>query len=330
MKGRYNIEKGSYNFNFQSLIKKPFELLPDVGSYIEWTGDPFNANIHIVAQYTAQNVSLSDLVNGQGQLSGTVQGYRGDVYVVATLTQKLTKPDIAFSLGFPTGNSITNDPTFQIFLSKLASNDNEMLKQVTWLIVFGSFAPYGENFASGGGSNDNLVRSAGLNTISEKISSEVSRMVNSAFSKIGLQFNISASTYSSSTLYYGATSNRLDRQAIDLKFNKSLLNGKLIVTVGSGFDFNISNASAIQSNNFQWLPDLSVQILLARNPIKGTQLKAIVFNKSSLDVNSASGGIGRVTRQGISISYSFDILGEKPPMDKKDSTYRFARPRRGN
>ncbi len=319
MKGRYNIEGGSYNFNFQSLIKKPFELLADAGSYIEWTGDPYNANIHIAARYTAQNVSLSDLVSGQGQLSGAVQAYRGDVYVIATLTQKLTKPDIKFSLDFPQGSAVTNDPTFQIFLNKLSSNDNqnEMLKQVTWLIVFGSFAPYGENL--GGGTNDNLVRSAGINTISQKISDEVSRMVNSAFSKIGLQFNISASTYSSSTLLYGATGNRLDRQAIDFKFNKSLLNGKLIITVGSGFDFNISNASAIQSNNFQWLPDISMQILLSRNPVKGTQLKAIIFNRSSLDVNNSSGGIGRRIRQGISISYSFDIIGDRQPADKKDS-----------
>jgi len=329
IKGRYNVERGNYNFNFQSLIKKPFELIPDAGSYIEWTGDPYNANIHIAAQYTAQNVRLSDLVNGQGQLSGTVQAYRGDVYVIATLTQKLTKPEITFSLGFPQGNSITNDPTFQIFLSKLASQgyENEMLKQVTWLIVFGSFAPFGENLG-GGSTNDLLVRSAGINTISEKISDGVNRMVNSAFSKIGLQFNISASTYSSSSLLYGATGNRLDRQAIDFKFNKSLMNGKLIITVGSGFDFNISNASAIQSNNFQWLPDISAQILLSRNTMKGTQLKAIIFNKSSLDVNSSSGGIGRRTRQGISISYSFDILGEKQPIDRRDTTIIFGRPRR--
>ncbi len=316
MKGRYNIEGGRYDFNFQSLIKKPFDLLPDAGSFIEWTGDPYNANIHIAAQYTASNVSLGELVNGQAQLSGTVQAYRGDVYVIATLTDKLTKPDIKFSLAFQQNSAINNDPTFQIFLEKLQGNDNEMLKQVTWLIVFGSFAPYGQGLGS---TNDNLVRSAGINTISQKISDEVNNMVNSAFSKIGLQFNVSASTYSSSTIYGStATGNRLDRQSIDFKFNKSLLNGRLVVTVGSGFDFNISNASAIQSNNFQWLPDISMQILLARNPVKGTQLKAIVFNKSSLDVNSSSGGIGRRIRQGISISYSFDISRDKPTADKKD------------
>ncbi|HWB25249.1 MAG TPA: translocation/assembly module TamB domain-containing protein [Chitinophagaceae bacterium] len=319
MKGRYNIEQGTYDFNFQSLIKKPFILPPDAGSYIEWTKDPYDANIHINAQYTAHNVSINDLIgNGTYQLGGAVQGYRGDVYVIAKLTQKLTRPNIDFSIDFPPESAIKNDQNFRLFLSKLESQPDEKLKQVTWLIVFGAFAPYGEGV--GGGNNDNLVRSAGINTISQKISDEVNKMVAGVFSRVGLEFNVSTSTYSSSSLYgTSAAGNRLDRQNIDLKLNKSLLNGKLIVTVGSGFDFNISNATAVQSGNFQWLPDISVQILLARNAYRGTQLKAIVFNKSSLDVSSSGGGIGRRIRQGVSISYSFDFPIEKQRSNSPDS-----------
>ncbi|HVX52478.1 MAG TPA: translocation/assembly module TamB domain-containing protein [Chitinophagaceae bacterium] len=316
MKGRYNIERGTYNFDFQSLVKKPFVLLPGAGSYIEWTKDPYDANINITAQYTAQNVSINDLIsNGAYQLSGAASAYRGDVYVIAHLTQKLTKPNITFSIDFPEESAIKNDQNFRLFLKRLDSEPDEKLKQVTWLIVFGSFAPYGEGL---GGGNDNLVRSAGINTISQKISDEVNRMVAGVFSRLGFDFNVSASTYSSSQLGAGGSSNRLDRQNIDLKLNKSLLNGKLIVTVGSGFDFNISNASAVQSGNFQWLPDISLQILLSRNAYRGTQLRAIVFNKSSLDV-STGGGIGRRLRQGASISYSFDFPVEKQPINKEDS-----------
>jgi len=316
MNGRYNIEQGTYDFNFQSLIKKPFDLIPDAGSYIEWVNDPYNANIHIKARYTAHKVSISDLIgNGAYQLGGAVQGYRDDVYVIATLTQKLTKPNIDFSIDFPSESSISNDQNFKLFLRKLDEQEDEKLKQVTWLIVFGAFAPYGQGL--GGGANDNLVRSAGINTISQKISEEVNKMVSSLLNKVGLQFNVSASTYSSSTLYGGSVAgNRLDRQNIDLKLQKSLLNGKLIITVGSGFDFNFAGASAVQSGNFQWLPDISAQLILARNAYRGTQLKAIVFNKSSLDVSSSSGGIGRRIRQGVSISYSFDFpIENRKPID---------------
>jgi hypothetical protein len=67
MKGRYNIERGRYDFNFQSFISQTIStLLPGEGNYIEWTGDPFDANIHIDAQYTASRVSVNDLLSNLG------------------------------------------------------------------------------------------------------------------------------------------------------------------------------------------------------------------------------------------------------------------------
>ena len=148
MKGRYNIEHGDYDFNFQSFLRRPFELLPD--SYIEWNGDPYDADIHIDAQYTAERVSINDLISNQSATNSVdnafsnVSGYRGDVYVIAQLREKLTQPKISFRLDFPQGSAIKSDNNFNLFLARLQSDDNEMLKQVTYLIVFNSFAPYGE------------------------------------------------------------------------------------------------------------------------------------------------------------------------------------------
>ncbi len=315
MNGRYDIENGKYNFNFQSFLRKPFVLKENAGNYIEWNGDPYKAELRIDAQYIAKNISFNDLISNTGfDLGGTVRGYRGDVYVVANLTGKLTNPEIQFSFGFPAGSPIENDNTLKLFLDKVQNDDNEMLKQVTWLIVFGSFTPYGE-IGSGGG---NIARSAGLNTISQKITGELNKLVSTLLSKItgdkSLQFDVSTSTYSSS-VYYGNKSsgnNQLDRQRLDLRINQSLLNGKVIITFGTGLDFNISS-SAVQSGNFQWLPDISVQIILSRD----RKLRGIIFNKSSLDVSS--GIIGRRTRQGVSISYSFDFPKDKPPPVTTDS-----------
>lgn len=305
MNGRYNIEKGRYNFNFQSLVRRPFDFVEGANNYIEWNGDPYKADLHVDAQYTARNVSLGTLVNNTGlNLGGTVQGYRGEVYVIAELRGLLTKPDINFRFDFPQGSPINSDNNLRLFLNKVQQDDNEMLKQVTWLIVFGTFAPYGE--IGGGG---NLARSTGINTISQKVSNEVNKIVSNLLSKLtgdkSLQFDVSTSTYSSAELIGGAATNsRLDRQQVNLKVNQSLLNGKVIVTFGTGLDFNISS-SAIQQGNFQWLPDISVQIILSRD----RKLRAIVFNKSSLDVSS--GNIGRTTRQGVSITYSFDFPKDK-------------------
>ncbi len=313
MKGRYNIERGRYDFNFQSFIKKPFDFMPDAGNYIEWNGDPYNANLHIDAQYTASRVSLNDLVGSQSQtgINSTVKGYRGDVYVVAELRGKLTKPNIDFRLDFPPNSAIKNDNDFALFLNRLQSDDNEMLKQVTYLIVFGSFAPYGEART---GTN---VTSIGLNTISQKLTAELNKLVSNLLFKItgdkSLQLDVATSTYSSASLIgngVGISSNKLDRQTVNLKVNQSLLDGKIIVTFGGDLDFNLSNSAATQAGNFQWLPDISVQIVLT----KDRKLRAVIFNKSSLNVNS-NAAIGRQNRQGVSISYTRDfekLFGDRP------------------
>ncbi len=321
MKGRYNIERGRYDFNFQSLLSRPFELLPD--GYIEWNGDPYDADIHIDAQYTAERVSINDLISNQSAASGaasafsSVLGYRGDVYVIAQLRDKLTQPKITFRLDFPQGSAIKNDNSFNLFLARLQSDDNEMLKQVTYLIVFNSFAPYGE--ATGNATNP---YSLGVNTLSQKITSEVNRIIGNLLYKItgdkSLQLDIAASTYSSSSVNGSATyTGVLDRQQIGIKINKSLLDGKVIITFGGDFDFGLSSSSASQSSSFQWLPDVSVQIVLS----KDRKLRAVVFNRSSLTNDGSSTSLGRRNRQGVSLSYTkdFEKLGDLFKRQKKVS-----------
>ncbi|MCZ0211702.1 hypothetical protein OZK63_40795, partial [Streptomyces sp. UMAF16] len=93
-------------------------------------------DVHIDAQYTAENISVNDLISNQsGQFSGTSRAYRGSVYVIAELRNRLSHPDITFKLDFPQGSPLKTDPTFSEFINKIENNQNEMLKQVTYLIV---------------------------------------------------------------------------------------------------------------------------------------------------------------------------------------------------
>jgi hypothetical protein len=197
-----------------------------------------------------------------------------------------------------------------------------MLKQVTYLIVFGSFAPYGEARTA------TNAYSLGLNTISQKITAEINKLVANLLYKItgdkSLQLDVATSTYSSASLLgtnVGTSSNRLDRQTVNLKVNQSLLDGKIIVTFGGDLDFNLGNTSAVQNGNFQWLPDISVQIVLSQD----RKLRAVVFSKSTLDVSTSS-ALGRRNRQGVSLSYTKDfqkLFGTKPknppPTNRTDS-----------
>lgn len=310
IKGRYEIQTGSYDFNFQSFIKKPFILREEANSFIEWSGDPYDAKMQVEALYVAENVRLGDLVGGQN-LSGTVQGYQGNVYVIANISGNLKQPAIHFQIDFPTGEQVKNDETFNQFLTKLEKDDNEMLKQVTYLIVFGSFAPYGQ------GRNIGVnFTSLGVNTLSELIAKQVNNLVSNILYRItgdrSLQFDVSTTVYNSSNLFSGnvTATNQIDRQKVNFKLGKSLFNNKVVVTFGGDLDFRMGSntATSQQLGNLQWLPDLTVEIILS----KDRKLRAIVFSRNNLDITASA--VGRRNRQGASISYRKDFynLFSKP------------------
>ncbi len=311
--GRYEIFQGSYDFNFQSFIRKPFILRGDAGSsYIEWKGDPFNAKMMIEALYIAENVRLGDLVSNQN-LGGAIQGIQGsqeDVYVYATISGDLKKPNINFRLDFPPGSQVRNEESFVKLINTLERDENEMLKQVTYLIVFGSFAPYGE-----GRNLTSNFTTLGFNTISEMISRQVNSLVSNILYKItgdrSLQFDVSTSLYNSSSLFSGnvTATNNIDRQQVNFKLGKSLFDNKVLITFGGDLDFRMggSTGTSQQLGNLQWLPDLTVEIILS----KSRKLRAILFSRNNLDISQ--GTVGRRNRQGASISYrqDFDFLFNK-------------------
>jgi hypothetical protein len=310
IRGKYNIEAGKYDFNFQSFIKKPFELIAEAGNYIEWTGNPYQADIHVDARYTAERVSLNELV-GTANFSNAVRTYRGNVYVIAALRNKLAQPDIKFSLAFPQGNPISSDNEFSQFITRLERDDNEILKQVSFLIVFNSFAPVGFSNANANNNNAYTVTSIGINTISHLLTKEVNKSITTILNKVtgdkSLRFDVGSSVYNSANLLdpsgagIAINANKIDRQRVNLKLGRSFLNEKIIVNVGGDLDFNVQNSSAIQNGSFQWLPDLNVEFILTDD----RKLRAIIFNKNSLDISGSS--LGRRNRQGLSISYRKDF-----------------------
>ena len=312
IRGRYNIEKGNYDFNFQSIVRKPFILLPDAGNFIEWTGDPFKADMHIDAQYIAERVSLSDLVSSLN-MSSTVKGYRGDVYVIAMLRDKLTAPDIKFKIDFPQGSPVKTDNEFTAFLKQLEKDQNEILKQVAFLIALNSFAPADVNT---GGYNPYSITSLVGNTITQVLTKAVNKIFSnflySVFKDKSLRFDMGTSMYSSSSLaspgteVSAADNNRVDRTRVDLRLAYAFNDDNIIVTVGSDIDINMGASTSIQNSNTQWLPNLNIEFVLS----KDKKLRLIIFNKTTLDVS-----FGRRNRQGVSISYRKDfdkLFADKP------------------
>ena len=197
MRGRFDINDGVYNFSFQSFFKKPFELNKYANNYIEWTGDPFHPIVNIEAIYkTERKVDFAPLITNNIPNSN-ISSFRDFVYVVAKMRGDLFKPDITFALDFPTESLAKTDATVSFTIDEILKNENELNKQVAFLVVFNSFAP--SNSASSLG----LASASGVdlfvNSISDFLSSQINGVLNNILSnklKIpGLYVNFSGSLY---------------------------------------------------------------------------------------------------------------------------------------
>ncbi len=82
-------------------------------------------------------------------LDQAIARQRENVYVVVKLTGDLFKPNFKFELDFPPNSITKNDFAVASNIQQMEKNDNEINRQVTYLIVFNSFAPP-ENGQGGG------------------------------------------------------------------------------------------------------------------------------------------------------------------------------------
>lgn len=299
MKGRYDIERGDYNYSFQSFIRKGFDLKGDGTNYIEWGGgDPMDGIMNIDAVYETKDVRFSDLNGSDNRLSlgAASNNFKGPINVIASLRGKLTKPGITFKIELPQGSSIKNDPSANFIIDGInnSQDKSELLKQVTYLIVFNQFAPYGE-----GRANRNPGTELAVNTLSELVSREMGKIISNVLYQItgdrSLQVDFSTSVYNSTDLNSGnVNASGYDRTNVKFKIGKSFANNRIIVNVGSDFDFSVRSSAV---NSFLFLPDISLEFILSAN----RKLRFIIFKKDNLQLGT------RQNRAGASFSFRQDV-----------------------
>ncbi|HEX9958139.1 MAG TPA: translocation/assembly module TamB domain-containing protein, partial [Fibrella sp.] len=148
MTGTYGITQGDYTFTFQNLLNKKFQIRPN--SRITWTGDPYGALIDVTAAYT-QFTALGALLPSTGTSSNVNNNSpdrtrRYPVDLLIKLTGQLTTPDVGFDLKvkeYPASSEFRQAVT--AFENRLQSNDQELTKQVSSLLIFNQLIPEGSN-----------------------------------------------------------------------------------------------------------------------------------------------------------------------------------------
>ena len=282
-------------------------------NYIEWNGDPYKANIHFDAVYRAENVSFAPLAKGLN-LDQTLIRYREDVYVVATMYNELFDPRFEFKLEFPTNSKASTDPSIAFNVEQIEKNPNEINRQVTYLIVFNSFAPPDNAYNQSSGALGSAINEffySTFSSISGLFFNEINRQLTKSLSKIlktdNISINFSGSVYNRNLLNStGNNSFNINQTNLDVNIPISLFKDRFILTLGSSLDIPLT--SSIQQS-IEFLPDVTAEFLI--NP-SGT-IRASFFYRQNLDyLTTTANGSGRTQSSGAGIAYrkELDRLGD--------------------
>jgi hypothetical protein len=272
MFGNYTVTEGSYLFTLKDVINKRFKVKK--GSTIDWYGDPYEADLDLVAIYNLRT-SLYDIMP-----ENTREQYRQklDVNTELHLTNSLFNPNLNFDITVPKA-----DENAKTVLKNLISEETERNKQVFALLMLNKFLP-GEYNTGGSSSGSGAVLG---NTTSEMLSNQLSNML-SKFSdelEIGINYNPGSG---------------MNSQEVALALSTQLFDDRLTIKTNLG----VSNQRSQGSSNA--IADVDIEYVL--NDEGNVSVRA--FNRSNeFDVTRQDVG-GFTQGGGIFYKESFNSIGE--------------------
>lgn len=303
--GRYDLTDGTYTYNFQSFLKKPFKL--NEGS-INWNGDPYLANLNIYAKYVAENVNMSSLTSSDDYLQ------KEDVTILTHITGTLKEPKIDFDLQLPASSSLNQNYLVTKKLADLKNDEDLRNKQVASLLLLNSFITDGSSVLS-----YQTGISIASNTIGGIMSDWLTGILNNELSRAT---NGTVSTYIdiNPTLNLQDAANQL--QANIRAGVQVYLSNRMKMKVGSNIEYNNPYAIAFGKRGLV-TPDITIEWILN----KDGSIRVVGFNRTSVDLTS-----GNRNRSGLQLSYRKDfdrfddIFKSRKKVQQEDSLRRTVRP----
>ena len=279
MTGNYEIQKGDYTFTFQNIINKRFQIRSN--SRITWTGDPYGALLDVTAAYT-QYTSLDPLLPGQKNTAGQSRRYPVDLLI--KLNGELGSPTISYDLDikeYPSSSDYRQAVT--AFESRLVSNDQEMTRQVSSILLFNQLLPENTGLFDQGQVNSGLY-----NSVSELLSNQISRLASNL--NENLDIGVSFGGFTSNTQNDNLLNN------LQLRFSYRFLNDRLRISRDGGFTYGQS-----QYNAASLLGEWTLEYFITPDG----KLRAKVYNRNQQSILSQYGTNSTITTGGgLSLLYT--------------------------
>lgn len=284
--GTYMINKGSYNFTFQKIFERKFSIQD--GSYVQFRGDPFLANIDITAIYRVI-ANLNDLDQNIAEHSGQTSV---PVNCILNITGALRQPKVNLDIALPSA-----DPEIQRQIKSLISTEDMINRQIVYLLLLSKF--YTPNYALTEQKTSDFAAVASA-TLSSQLSNILSQLDDRW--QVGTNIRTSDAGFSNTE--------------VELILSSRLLNDRVLFNGNFGYRDNIIT----QQEAF--IGDIDIEILL--NRIGTWRLKAYNHYNEKYYYVGAAGNTNGVQTQGVGIMYKkdFDHLRElfARPQKKKNTS----------
>lgn len=128
--GNIDLDYGDYLFTLQTVIRKEFRI--NQGSTINWTGDPFEAQVDIKGYYPL-TASLSDLMEAE-ELEQITTRSSVPVNCLLYLTEDLMSPTIKFDIDLP-----SSDESVKQRVRNIINTEEMMNRQMIYLLLLNKF-----------------------------------------------------------------------------------------------------------------------------------------------------------------------------------------------
>lgn len=167
--GNYVIDKGTFVFDFQNLLRRDFDIKN--GGTITWTGDVADADINLVSSYrTKSSISSLGLEIDSTSLVNNI-----NVDCILRLQEKLNNPAITFGISLP---NATDDVANTVFSVIDTTNQAVMSQQVISLLVLGAFSYSNASLYSVGTTNYYSILTSYMSSWLSQISKDLNIGVN--------------------------------------------------------------------------------------------------------------------------------------------------------
>lgn len=277
--GNYVISGGRYRLYLQDIIYRDLQIQDN--SVVQFNGNPFDANIHLICWHTLNAVPLSDLTASASYL----QNNKAKVVCILDITGQLGNMLLTFDLDLPN----VSDETRSLVRS-LISTEEEMNTQIIYLLGLGRFYTNEAARQMGDTSSSGTVNNLLSSTISGQINQMLTNMIGT---ESKWNFGTGLSTGERGW-------NDLDVEGI---LSGRLLDDRLLINGNFGYRDNVLT----QQGSF--IGDFDIKWRIKRN--HNLYLKAYNQNNDRYFTK------GTLNTQGIGISYQKDFESWKTLFFKK-------------